>query len=85
MQNFKERLDKYGYWRCRDMSPRGKGLSLKCSGDRHTCTFILHKKTVSEVVKLPPRFTRKEHNRLDAYSSDYFIKTEINRLRKPPK
>ncbi len=67
------------------MSPRGKGLSLKCSGDNHTCTFMLHTPYKSEVTKLPPRYTRKEHNRLDAYSFDYFLKTEINRLRKPPK
>ena len=67
------------------MSPKGKGSHMRCLGDKHSCTFILHKKPRSEVVKLPPKYTRKEHNRLDAYSFDYFIKTEINRLRKPPK
>ncbi len=86
-KQFKEKIDSYGYYSCVKKNKIGKGNNNKCGAEdnQHSCHFVLHNPATSTVIKLQPKFPRKEQNRLDAYSQDYFVKPEISRLRRPPK
>ena len=78
---FHERLKAIGHHACEDFKkPIGKGNFIRCPATPvHTCQFIFHKPITATIIKLQPRFDRKEQRRLD----NYFHKPFINRQRKP--
>ena len=70
---FHERLKAIGHHACEDFKkPIGKGNFIRCPATPvHTCQFIFHKPITATIIKLQPRFDRKEQRRLDNSNNIY--------------
>ncbi len=86
-ERFNQIIEKYGYWKCKNVLREGAGAFVRCPGAPiHSCPFVFDPVIPSQVTKIPPRYPTLEQKRMFRYASEgdqsYFKKYEIDKRRK---
>ena len=58
-ERFNQIIEKYGYWKCKNVLREGAGAFVRCPGAPiHSCPFIFDHVIPAQVVKIPPRYPK---------------------------